>query len=96
MEFKRNLKKLINDKDIKVSQLSRATKIPQTTLQNWIQGHPPKNINQIKAVADYFGVTLDYLCFGISPKTEDLFESKREEINACGIVTGKQIGRAHV
>jgi len=58
------LKKLAKNKKLSIAELSRQVQIPQQTLNNWLQGLEPKNLSQVKKVADYFNVTLDYLCFG--------------------------------
>jgi hypothetical protein len=39
-------------------------------------------MNQIKAVADYFNVSVDYLVYGKEEKKKELFEEFEEEINA--------------
>ncbi len=81
MVLKTILKKLINDKGITITALSRATKIPLQTLHGWLHGSEPKSLKQVKKVADHFGVDLDYLCFGIEQRS-NTFEDYRNEINA--------------
>lgn len=83
MVLKSILKKLLKEKDLSVAHLSRATKVPLQTLHGWLHGNEPKNLRQVKAVADYLGVDLDYLCFGIHPPTDPKVINKFEdEINA--------------
>lgn len=81
MELKTILKKLIKEKGITITALSRSTKVPLQTLHGWLQGSEPKSLKQVKKVADHLGVDLDYLCFGIEPKKTSL-DDYREEINA--------------
>lgn len=81
MELKIILKKLIKEKGITITGLSRSTKVPLQTLHGWLQGSEPKSLKQVKKVADYLAVDLDYLCFGIEPKKTSL-DDYREEINA--------------
>lgn len=81
MELKIILKKLIQEKGITITGLSRATKVPLQTLHGWLQGSEPKSLKQVKKVADHFDVDLDYLCFGIEHKKSSL-DDYREEINA--------------
>lgn len=64
IKLKSILKELIYEKDITAAQLARATKVPPQTLNNWLSGQMPRNLDQLKAVADYFQVSLDYLIFG--------------------------------
>lgn len=81
MELKTILKKLIKDKGITITALSKATKVPLQTIHGWLQGSEPKSLRQVKKVADHLDVDLDYLCFGIEPKKTN-FNDFREEINA--------------
>ena len=84
MVLKTILKRLIKEKGISVTHLSRATKVPLQTLHGWLNGSDPRNLRQVKAVADYLEVDLDYLCFGIKPKTH----SHKIEEYEDEIVTG--------
>lgn len=58
-----NLKALTQKKAVTMAQLSRATGIPPQTLNNWMSGQEPRGLDKLKRIADYFGVTLDELCF---------------------------------
>jgi transcriptional regulator with XRE-family HTH domain len=80
------LKKLLKEKDISISQLSRKTKVPVQTIHNWLVGQSPGSIIQLKAVADYLGVSLDYLCFAKdkSETKKTPIEELEDEIN-CGV-----------
>ena len=83
MELKSILKKTVNEKGISIAHLSRATKVPLQTLHGWLQGSEPKSIRQVKMVADYLEVDLDYLCFGNKPKSvHNQIDIYKDEINA--------------
>jgi transcriptional regulator with XRE-family HTH domain len=83
VELKTILRKIIKEKGLTVAGLSRATKVPVQTLHGWLQGVEPKSVRQLKAVADFLEVDLDYLCFGIRPKSEsNKIERFEDEINA--------------
>ena len=83
MDLAKSLKKLMFEKDIKVTQLSRATKVPATTLHNWLSGQTPKDIKQVKRVADYFSVSLDQLFFpNLVHKTNPLKSVLEDEVFA--------------
>lgn len=83
MELKSVLRNLIKEKGLTVANLSRGTKVPVQTLHGWLNGVEPKSIRQIKSVADYLVVDLDYLCFGIKHKVDFININKfEEEINA--------------
>ena len=81
MNLKIILKDLIEDRGITVTNLSKATQIPPQTIHNWLTGVEPRSFKQVKKVADFLGVTLDYLCFGIVAKNNSI-ESYGDEINA--------------
>jgi len=81
VELKSILRKTIQEKGVTVTAVARATKVPVQTLHGWLQGSEPKSIRQLKAIADYLGVDLDYLCFGINPGP-DKIEMFENEINA--------------
>jgi transcriptional regulator with XRE-family HTH domain len=80
----KKLKSLIRENDLTVAQLSRATRVPAQTLNNWLAGLEPRSIQQVKRVADHFGLSLDELTYGVKPKTKESssLESNKEEILA--------------
>jgi transcriptional regulator with XRE-family HTH domain len=83
VELKSILRKTIREKGLTVASLSRGAKVPVQTLHGWLQGIEPKSVRQLKAIADYLDVDLDYLCFGIKPKSENnKIETFEDEINA--------------
>lgn len=82
MELKHILKELCNQSGIPISTISKRTGVPQQTIHNWLTGIEPKNISQVKKVADFFKVSVDYLCFGIKTKKVDDITDFKEEINA--------------
>lgn len=81
MKLKQILRDLIQKRGITVTSLSRATKVPLQTIHGWLHGSEPKSLRQVKKVADYLKVDLDYLCFGIEQEKQTLTEYQ-DEINA--------------
>jgi len=81
MTLSNTLKELLHKNDMNISQLSRKTKIPRQTLDNWLSGQEPRSLKQVKAVAEVFEITVDELCFGIRKK-ERKIEDYGSEINA--------------
>lgn len=65
MQLKTILRSLIKQHGISVAHLARTTKVPLQTIHGWLNGSEPKSLTQVKKIADYFDVSLDYLCFGI-------------------------------
>jgi transcriptional regulator with XRE-family HTH domain len=82
MQLSKNLKKLLAVRDIKASQLARSTQVPFQTIHNWLAGQSPRNFDQVKSIAEYFEVSLDYLLYGTDVKKNDLIEEFKDEINA--------------
>jgi len=68
--------------DISSAQLARACKIPPQTINNWLSGQEPRSLIQIRKVADYFQITVDYLVYGIESKSKDDIQDYQDEINA--------------
>lgn len=64
MKLKYILKNLIKERGISISHLAKVSGVAQQTLHNWMSGTEPRSLTQVKRVADYFEVTLDYICFG--------------------------------
>lgn len=85
LELHKNLKTLLEKRGMTASQLSRATKVPNSTIQNWLTGLEPRNLIQLKKVAEYFDVSVDLLLYG-NKKTKDRDQSTiseyADEINA--------------
>ena len=64
MNIGKQVKKLCKDKDLTVSQLSRATKIPLPTLNHIVNGRPLRKLEHIKSLCDFFNCSADTLLFG--------------------------------
>ena len=82
IKIKTILKKLLYEHDLAAAQLARATKIAPQTINNWLSGQEPRSLGQLKAVADYFDVSVDYLVYGKEEKKNEVIEDYKEEINA--------------
>lgn len=83
IKIKTILKKLLNEHDLTAAQLARATKTPPQTINNWLSGQEPRSLNQLKAIADYFEISVDYLVYGIQEKiTKEPLVDFSDEINA--------------
>lgn len=67
MELKKRLKHKIESNGLSVSRLAKRTGVPNTTIANWLAGQSPKNIQQLKKVANHFDITIDELVFGEAP-----------------------------
>lgn len=63
LRLKVELKKRLKARGMTVAHLSRTTGISRRTLNDWLGGSPPRNIADVKKVAQVLGTTVDDLCF---------------------------------
>lgn len=83
LELASKLKKLLKEQDLTVAQLSRATKVPAQTLNNWLSGLEPRSMGQVKSVAQFFEITLDEIAYGeIKVKDQNKLNQYSDEIYA--------------
>lgn len=54
-----NIERLCREHNISISALEKTVGLANATIRNWNTSSP--RVSSIKAVADYFGVTLDEL-----------------------------------
>ena len=70
MKIKDNIKKLRISKAMKQKELADALGVTRTTVSNWETGSVIPNGKALSALADFFGVTTDYIC-GMNQKSEE-------------------------
>lgn len=87
MQLDKHLKKLLQLRGLNVSRLAKATGVPGTTISNWMAGQAPKNIDQVKAVADHLEVSIEELVYGSQPYAKK--KSVLEEFAENEIYAGK-------
>jgi transcriptional regulator with XRE-family HTH domain len=80
-------------------RIHKETGVPQSTLSDWKNGKGTPKIDKLKKIADYFGVTVDYLIGGneqkesapaLTEKDERDISKKMEETLAQ--LEGQQLG----
>lgn len=71
---------LMKKRNITFNKLSEATGVSSSNLKSWSANSNPKSWTQLKAVADFFNVDIEYLLFG---------KSNNEFINLEEILTEK-------
>ena len=85
LQLKENLKGKLKEREIGVPTLAKRTGISRKTIENWMEGQRPQNIEQVKVVAKFFGTTVDEICFGPDLRTGNALtelERHQNEINA--------------
>ena len=62
------LKKLMQDKNLSVRQLAKDCKLPVSTISSYLSGKKSSySPEHLECLADFFGVSIDYLLFGKNP-----------------------------
>lgn len=66
VNLKKQLANILQHRGMTAAELSRKSGVPKQALSRWLGGQAPKDVTQVKKVADVLGVTLDHLLFGTS------------------------------
>lgn len=59
---------LLQERGITAYKVSKETGVTQSTLSDWKRGRSTPKTDNMKKIADYFDVTVDYLMTGEEPK----------------------------
>lgn len=63
MMLKKNLDYFLKKSGISASKLAVKISVPKTTVNNWTAGVAPRDLNQLKKLADFMQTTIDALVF---------------------------------
>jgi repressor LexA len=63
-ETMRRIRELMDERDINQVALSRITGVTQPTVSQWFSGERNPPLKRLRTIAEYFGVTVDYLIGG--------------------------------
>lgn len=88
MEFYEKLQNLRKQKGLTQEELAEALYVSRTAISKWESGRGYPNIESLKAMAKFFGVTIDQLLSGdelLSLAEED---AKQKELHFCDLVFG--------
>ena len=90
--------KLLKERGIKTSDVSKETGIPQQTFSAWKRRKGELTPKNLKKVAEYFGVSMDYFANGKTEQTHetpteaDVIKEQERNINAClNVLSGKTV-----
>lgn len=77
MNLKNQLKFYLQEDDLTASQLAKKSGVSKQVLSLWLNGASPKNVQQVKQVAEILKTSVDNLCFGEGkePNRKSDFES---------------------
>lgn len=76
--FSQNLKKLRTRRDLKQSDVAKAIGTTQKQVSKWETGNLEPDIRSLCLLADYFGVSIDYLVDHVTPQSQDIDARMRE------------------
>lgn len=77
-----NFEKLLKEKGVKPSDVAKATGIKTSTLTSWKQDkYTPKN-DKLSLIADYFGVSVEYLTTGIDKSLDEKYGDEMTHLYA--------------
>lgn len=65
--FSKNLRRELRVRGLSVAELAKRSGVPAKTIYGWTSGQRPRNVEQVKMVADVLEITLDELLFA-TPK----------------------------
>lgn len=82
MKLHLTLKELMKQADINATNLSKACGVPLSTLHGYLNEVEPKGLTHIKNLADFFDVSVDFLCFGEKDNHKEKISEYADEINA--------------
>ena len=66
--FKRQLKAFLQQRKVTIAELARKTGIPKQTISDWLSGTRPRNMDDVRRVADALDIGIAQLFFGIPAK----------------------------
>lgn len=72
--------KLLDEKGLKNADVSRATKISNMTLSDWKNGKSTPKQDKLLKIADFLGVSVEYLMTGKEPLIESLYSDENSEL----------------
>ncbi len=64
MNLKKQLALYLDNRGLTAAQLAKKAGVSKQVLSLWLAGGAPRKLEQVKAVADALGTTVDQLCFG--------------------------------
>lgn len=80
MVMAKNLRKLIEEKRISITELSRRSKVPAKTIYHWMNGQQPRKMEHLFSIADVLEVTVEEL-FGREPRKTNKVPDLIRELN---------------
>ena len=76
MNLKKQLRCYLDAREMTASHLAKKAGVPKQSLSGWLAGSNPRDVRQVKRVANALGTTVDHLMFGngIDPEAQKITE----------------------
>jgi len=84
MNLKKQLRFYLELKEMTAAHLSKKSNVPKQSLSGWLSGNSPRDMNQVKRVADVLGVTVDNLMFA------DGLDENKQKVTELEALLGDQ------
>ena len=88
MEFSKKLQELRKQKALTQEELAQARYVSRTAVSKWESGRGYPNIDSLKFIAKFFGVTIDELLSGDEVLSIAQEDRKQREAQMCDLVFG--------
>jgi transcriptional regulator with XRE-family HTH domain len=88
MEFDKKIQELRKQKGLTQEELAQSLYVSRTAISKWESGRGYPNIDSLKAMARFFGVTVDELLSGEELLTVAEADSKERRSHLCDLVCG--------
>jgi transcriptional regulator with XRE-family HTH domain len=72
--------KLLNEKGVTAYKVGKATGIAGSTFTDWKNGRSVPKQEKLQKIADYFGVSLEYLTTGKDSQTDSLYSDENADL----------------
>ena len=88
MNLKHQLKFFLDQRGFTASHLAKKANVPKQSISGWISGNNPRDVRQVKRVADVLGVSLDHLLFGHGDSHESRKVTELDALLGEGWISG--------
>ncbi|MEE0946879.1 MAG: helix-turn-helix transcriptional regulator [Acutalibacteraceae bacterium] len=88
MEFNEKLQELRRQKGITQEELAESLFVSRTAISKWESGRGYPSIDSLKAIAEFFGITIDELLSGKELLDIAEEDSKQKSNNFCDLIFG--------
>lgn len=88
MNLKHQLKLFMQLRELSAAQLARKSGVPKQSLSGWLSGSNPRDVRQVKRVADVLETSVDQLMFGSGQDVEAQKVTELEALLGEGWIGG--------